>query len=387
MVHSKANAPYKLQIINIKMVSAKAYVPDELVTNTDGGFKVKMHLHKIDYRSNSQGVAEVDNISVSTLLEEVKETGQEVILRLQSGKPVDYLPNTLIWHLCSARMKELLDEYRQPEDDYQWLSVTVMYQGQRLQYFALWFPNVPDVLDQEKTLLIDGQDYVRIPVFRASAVENRSLVIFQKSDNPRLYTSELVKRMLLNADCTGMVFTPYKISGTLPKTKLPPLIKKGNKNSETFDLSKLTPMQLPDDLKNFLHLRNKLEYKDSDCIPGRIVLKSLANLELSEVWVEPLQKNDPHYGETGYYVVPAISLVHECEGYDPEFILLWLPNDGFFGTWDSDHWILKVFPGVNWQNIVNNPIPFINAQWESNSNVSQNYDLWFRYELIQGRPF
>jgi hypothetical protein len=346
-----------------------------------------MHLYKIENRSTSQGVAEVVNISLSSKLDEVIDTGREVILKLQSGRPVDYLPNTLIWHLCSARMKDLLDKCRQQEDDYRWVSVTVMYQGQRLPYFALWFPNVPDVLDHEKTLLIDGQDYVRIPVFLATAVEKRSLVIFQKSDHPRLYLSEVVKRMLINADFTGMVFTPYNISGILPKTKLPPLIKKGNKNSETFDQSKLASMRLPNDLQDFLHLRKKLKYKTSDCIPGQIVLKSLANLELSEVWVEPLENNDPHIEKAGYYSIPAISLIHECEGYDPEFILLWLPNECLFGTWDADHWKLKVFPGVTWRNIVINPIPFINAQWESDSKVTSNFDYWFHYELKHGRPF
>jgi hypothetical protein len=345
-----------------------------------------MYLHKIENRSSSQGVAEVGNINVLTRLSEVKETGKEVILKLQRGKPVDYLPNTLIWHLCSERMKDVLDKCRQQEDDYQWVSVTVMYQGQRLPYFALWFPHIPDVLDKEKTLLIDGQDYVRIPVFRATAVENRSLVIFEKPDMPRLYVSEVVKRMLVNAGCTGMVFTPFKISGTLAKIKLPPLIKKGNKIPDTFDESKLASMRLPNDLQTFLRLRKKLKYKSSNCIPGRIVLKSLADLELSEVWAEPLQDDDPHYGEKGYYAIPAVSLVHECEGYDPEFILLWLPHDGLFGTWDSDHWILRVFPNANWQNIVDNPIPYINAQWQKDSEVSQSFISW-HHQFKYGQPF
>jgi hypothetical protein len=346
-----------------------------------------MYLHKVENRSTSQGVAEVSNINVLVKLSKIRATGQEVILELHSGKPVDYLPNNLIWHLCSERMRNVLDDSLQRDDDYKWITVTVIHQGQRLPYFALWFPTVPDVLANGKTLLIEGQDYVRIPVFRAEAVENRSLVIFERSDMPRLYVSEMVKRILLNAGCTGIVYSRYEISGALTKPKLPPLIMKSYKAPDTLDESKLACMQLPNDLQTFLSLRKQLKYKASNCIPGRMVLKALSDLELSEVWTEPLHNDDPHYGEKGYYAIPAVSLVHECEGYDPEFILAWLPQDKLFGTWDSDHWNLKVFPEADWKSIVNNPIPFINAQWDPDSKVSQNFTPWSRYEFNYGKPF
>jgi hypothetical protein len=353
---------------------------------------MKMYLYKIENRSTNRGFAKAVNINLLTPLSEIYKTGQEVFLDLQDGKPEDYLPNNLIWPICSERMRDAIDKCRQPQDDYQWVNVTVLYQNQQLPYFALWFHTVPDVLDHSNTLLmVESQDYVRIPVFRAVAIGNRSVVIFEKYDNPRWYVSELVKRILINAGCTGIVFSRYEVSGELSMPKLPPLAKKANKIADTVDVLKLASLKLPNELQTYLRLRKNLKYKSSDCEPGRIVLKPLADLELSEVWVDseesPLRNNDPHGGEEGYYVVPAVSLVHECEGYDPEFILLWLPDEGLFGTWDSDHWDLKVFPNTDWESIVSNPVPYINAQWDQDSKVSRYFIPWPRYEFKQGRPF
>jgi hypothetical protein len=148
---------------------------------------------------------------------------------------------------------------------------------------------------------------------------------------------------------------------------------------------------LPKELKDFLQSEKQLEYDHSRCEPGKITLKNFNDLEVGEVWIDseesPIAQKDPNKEKEGYYSVPAVSLIEDCEGYDPEFILLWLPNEDLFGTWDCDHWDLKIFPKATWNDIVKNPLPYINAQWEGDSKIAEYFMPYPKYEFKLGRPF
>jgi hypothetical protein len=151
-------------------------------------------------------------------------------------------------------------------------------------------------------------------------------------------------------------------------------------------------MNLPGDLVEFLNSNQQLDYDFDKCEPGKVELKSLAELTLEEVWIDseecPLQEDDPHRGEEGYYAVPAVSLTGECDGYDPDFILLWLPNEKMFGTWDCDHLDLLIFPNVTWSDIVNDPLKYVNAQWDNqNHKTSEYFKPYPKYEFKAGKPF
>lgn len=101
-----------------------------------------------------------------------------------------------------------------------------------------------------------------------------------------------------------------------------------------------------------------------------------------------LNDDVPHAGEIGYYEVPAISLTNKCENYDPEFLLLWLPNEKLYGAWDSDDWYLFVFPGKTWTDIVNDPRTYITAMWfDFDREVSAYFKPYPNYQYIKGRPF
>ncbi len=65
-------------------------------------------------------------------------------------------------------------------------------------------------------------------------------------------------------------------------------------------------------------------------------------------------------------LVPAVDLLASCEGgYEPTGVLLWLPAEQQYGTWDNSHGELMVFePHVTWREIAARPIPFLNAPWE-----------------------
>jgi hypothetical protein len=79
----------------------------------------------------------------------------------------------------------------------------------------------------------------------------------------------------------------------------------------------------------------------------------------------PHHAADPNRNAKGHYTCEAVNLIASCEAYAPEFILCWIPALRRFGTWDADHWTLKVFAGATWDDIAADPLPFLNAQWSN----------------------
>jgi hypothetical protein len=144
---------------------------------------------------------------------------------------------------------------------------------------------------------------------------------------------------------------------------------------------------LPESTAEFLCTGKQLEYDAAQCEAGRVGLKRLDQLSLGEVWIGTESESDPHRDERGYYAVPAVSLSGECASYSPEFILLWLPEDRLFGTWDCDHWILTVFPDATWEDIVSDPLPYLNSQWDPGAGGGVPFQPWAKYKFRPGRPF
>ena len=139
---------------------------------------------------------------------------------------------------------------------------------------------------------------------------------------------------------------------------------------------------LPQQLKDHLRENGQLVYDHGSCECGKVVLKSLDELQESVVWLDASYKCDRQYIE-----IPCISLIRECDGYDPEGILIWLPNERVFGTWDCDHWSLKVFPKVTWANILLAPAKYLNAQWYDYDNTySKEYYPVSGYKRVKGWP-
>lgn len=149
----------------------------------------------------------------------------------------------------------------------------------------------------------------------------------------------------------------------------------------------MNDFNLPDDTAEFLRAGRRLEYDTTRIEAGEVRLKRLEELTTGEVWIGTDLAGDPHADENGYYAIPAVSLTGECKSYDPEFILLWLPRERLFGTWDCDHWILKVFRGASWSDIVANPTGYLNAQWDNTDKLGTAFVPWSDYEFKTGRPF
>jgi len=118
-----------------------------------------------------------------------------------------------------------------------------------------------------------------------------------------------------------------------------------------------------------------------------VKLKRFDELTIGEVWIGTDLPGDSHADEDGYYAIPAVSLTGECKSYDPEFILLWLPREQLFGSWDCDHWVLKVFRGAAWSDIVASPAAYLNAQWDCSEELGTQFVPWPNYAFKTGRPF
>jgi hypothetical protein len=129
-------------------------------------------------------------------------------------------------------------------------------------------------------------------------------------------------------------------------------------------------LDLPRDLVAFLAAGKQLEYDPSTCEAGAITLLSVEQLKLElfpmyfDTDMEGIPDGDPHKGENGYYLVEGVNLVSECLDYDPCGLLMWLPLEKCYATWDMEHWYIGVFgPDQTWSQIVKTPAQYINAQW------------------------
>lgn len=160
-------------------------------------------------------------------------------------------------------------------------------------------------------------------------------------------------------------------------------------------------MRLPDDLVAFFEAGRQLEYDGALAEPGRLLLKAADELSLGELYVssadeghapgdrdEADQDDDPHGGDEGYYVVPAADLVAVASGYDPDFLITWIPDLGRFGTWDSSHLELYVFSAAAWGDIVADPLTYVNAQWAEDQPAGYYVAPWLHgYEWREGNPW
>ena len=121
---------------------------------------------------------------------------------------------------------------------------------------------------------------------------------------------------------------------------------------------------LPADLVAFIHCGKQPDYNKASCEAGAVEFLTLDKLKVEFFPMTPESPDDPHAGECGSYLVPGVSLISVCDNYDPVGLLLWLPLDRRYGTWDGEHGTLRVFPEeVDWSMIANDLPHYINSQW------------------------
>ena len=122
---------------------------------------------------------------------------------------------------------------------------------------------------------------------------------------------------------------------------------------------------LPADLVASLQQGKQPEYDPAKCEAGAVTFLPLDRLKVEFFPMDPHGADDPHADENGSYLVTGVSLLASCDGYDPIGLLLWLPLDGRYGTWDGEHGSLRVFGNeVDWSAIEKDPPHYLNSQWE-----------------------
>ena len=290
---------------------------------------------------------------------------------LKDGKYADYLPANIGCRLCSVKLHDVLEGCRSKKDILQWLDAEVKSEaGEKRRYYILHFPELEDLLNKTKSKyvrniltkhVIDNQACAGHEVFSYIGGSKLSFVVSQK-----------VREELKNAGCSGLVYIQIspKKKGYLPKIvrKFWNLVKKSTLNKVkgmkkpivlNVNWEHLKELNLPWDLVDFLSHGKSLCYDEEKCVVGHVELVSIESLLSGRIYVEPNEENR----EKGYYTIPAVDLVVECEGFDTWGILVWLPDMQMFGTWDSDHRILRVFPKSKWSDIVKEPVKFLNALW------------------------
>jgi hypothetical protein len=124
-------------------------------------------------------------------------------------------------------------------------------------------------------------------------------------------------------------------------------------------------LNLCDDLVEFLRAGRQLRYDPGVCEVGTVTMLPLDALRVELFPMTETGPEDPHRGESGCWLVRGVSLLATCEAYDPVGLLLWLPLDERYGTWDGEHGTLRVFAAdVNWQQVASDFPRYINAQWD-----------------------
>lgn len=303
----------------------------------------------------------------------VKEAHEQIkhpTLTVAEGTLLDFLPAALSWHIISRKTRAIFDAYRLSDDTFDWHPVDVRYKGMSVPYYAIWFSEYRDVLKHEECTFVPGTDYLRRIVLSSEKLLTMTVATVEKGNySGRWFIAEELKKAIEKHRCTGFFFEKANLNGII-RRKSRDIDVKFHEDDLDQDQRPVPSFisKLPIDLHEFLEKRCGLKYNAADCEAGAVVLKDLSQLSLATISVIPNGKQSENT-----YQVQAISLTHECEGYDPEFILLWMPDKQLYGSWDADHLRLLIFPHTKWTDIVQNPIPYLNSQWDVHPNVATEY--------------
>jgi len=132
----------------------------------------------------------------------VVENWQPLVLELRQGDFADYLSSNLGCRLCSDRLKGVLQNGASSDDELQWLAVEVHRGAEKRPYWVLHFPNPPDVLNRNKSIL--AGEFVVKPVLSRDAIISHQVFSFPKGGKLPLFVAESVERVIKAAGFTGM---------------------------------------------------------------------------------------------------------------------------------------------------------------------------------------
>lgn len=153
--------------------------------------------------------------------------------------------------------------------------------------------------------------------------------------------------------------------------------------------------QVPAELLNYLSDGMAVamfgrKYDAAQCECGSVKLNSPADLSLIHVFQYTgsqsiFQAKFPERANTNqYYCGVAVDLLKKSDNYPPKGILTWLPDWATFATWDNSHDDLITFPGISWNTIAENPLPYLNAQWRASTEerLAGQLPWWEKWPLV-----
>jgi len=147
---------------------------------------------------------------------------------------------------------------------------------------------------------------------------------------------------------------------------------------------------LPEELIQGLNKKRKVKIPDGDftilTLPEvkHIIVGVLHQAEHNMSPPSREYPKTPYDHMHGTFYTEAYSLVH-TDDYLCDGILVWLPRLKMFGTWDSDHYELLVFPDVSWNDISADPAKYIAAQWDNSFSfpfVQGIVNVWEYFDFI-----
>jgi hypothetical protein len=169
-------------------------------------------LHLLD-REGAPVAYGADDAGRDQVLEEPGEVADwlPVELEVRGGDPTDYLANNIGMRLCSARLRDVVEQQRGDGDQLQWLEVQVVDEsGVKHRYFVLHVPTHPDVLDPRRTIWA-GESFVVKPVLSRDKLQGLRVFSFAGATT-RLVVADVVRRAILDAGCTGVDFAKAPVS-------------------------------------------------------------------------------------------------------------------------------------------------------------------------------
>jgi hypothetical protein len=129
---------------------------------------------------------------------------------------------------------------------------------------------------------------------------------------------------------------------------------------------------IPEDLRDFLSAHEGRWITFDRTLQPQMEVDSLEFYSPSEVKLQPFTIHTHEYylnhDEQGddpelRYDIEGIALIQGCNSYDPDGILVYFPAYQEYGSWDCDHGVITMFPGVDWPAIETHLAEYVNAQW------------------------
>lgn len=114
-------------------------------------------------------------------------------------------------------------------------------------------------------------------------------------------------------------------------------------------------LNLPQDLVEDLTTVKRININSQ----GWFDLASIREIQFGSIQIGPFKTK-----ENGQYYTNSVGLIKNSESYDESHeLLVWLPRLQHYGTWDSSHDELNIFPDQAWTSMKSDLVPFIEAQW------------------------